>query len=85
MSRMGQESKFSLTETRSGVLRRHDVSCRHVVPPTSAWFGGFSQVLFTDLVPAKQIYQSNYLSLVTLEEAGTHLFMQGREPSPAST
>jgi hypothetical protein len=56
-----------------------------MVPPTSAWFGGFSQVLFTDLVPAKQIYQSNYLSLVTLEEAGTHLFMQGREPSPAST
>ena len=49
---------------------------------TGYWFWGFSRVLFTDLMQAKQICQLNRLSLVTVEEA-TDLFMQGREPSQA--
>src|SRR6266852_4658816 len=40
-----------------------------MVTPASAWFWGFSRVLFTDLAQAKRIYQSNCPSLVTLEEA----------------
>src|SRR5258707_11961356 len=40
-----------------------------MVTPASAWFWGFSRVLFTDLAQAKRIYQSNCPSLVILEEA----------------
>jgi len=45
----------------------------HHTPDKGAgyWFWGFSRVLFTDLMQAKQICQLNYLSLVTVEEATT--------------
>src|SRR6266851_2265420 len=58
--------------------------------PASAWFWGFSRVLFTDLAQAKRIYQLNRPSLVILEEAtgpvharprtfsGLNVFFKGR-------
>jgi hypothetical protein len=86
VSLIGQESKLSLTEeTRSGVLRTFLLTFLAgifvflplklpMVAATSAWFCGFSRVLFTDLVKAKQIYQSNYLRLVTVEETTTLVY-----------
>jgi hypothetical protein len=42
-----------------------------MVAATSAWFWDFSHVLFTDLVQAKEINQSNHPSLVTVEDVAS--------------